>query len=457
VRTATLKTTTPKSTTRTAGSAVARTGIAIGIASLAGYALLAIVGRSLSPAEFGLFVAFWGVLFGLGSSLSTIEQEVARQAARTTDEESGPPAPAVTTAAAVLGTLVASVTLVPAVAERLFGQADSWIGLVVTLAALGFAVQFAVRGLLVGSGDVRAYSWLVIAEAAARLVVLVAILLLFGLELRTAAVAVGVGSYAWLLWAGRARKVLPHRGLPRATWRAATGRAASLMLGAALIAAVITGFPTLVTALTDGSPGAAGGAVFAALTVSRVPLLLISPVQALAVPFVVRARENAATDGVANLRKGLLLGTAAFAALGLVAGTVGWAIGPWVVRLVYGPQYDVPRAAIALLLLSACLLAWSQLLSAALIALAAHRRMLLMWGAAVTATVVWLVVSPLDVVATTAVGALAGPLAALAIGIPAVAALVRPATPDPAARRVADAERHAARDGTVARRDDSQP
>jgi O-antigen/teichoic acid export membrane protein len=203
------------------------------------------------------------------------------------------------------------------------------------------------------------------------------------------------------------------------------------MLGAALIASVITGFPTLVTALTDGSPGAAGGAVFAALTVSRVPLLLTSPIQALAVPFVVRAREDAATDGPARLRKGLALGTGGFLALGLIGAAIAWAIGPWVVQLVYGSRYDVPRAAIALLVLSACLLAWSQLLSAALIALSAHRRMLAMWGAAVVATVVWLLVSPLDVVATTAVGSLAGPLAALACGIPMIAGHLRTAVPAP--------------------------
>src|SRR3954471_21954804 len=105
----TLKTTPPKTTTRTAGSAVARTGIAIAIASLAGYALLALVGRSLSPAQFGLFVAFWGVLFGLASSLSTIEQETARQAASGPTAAPGPPASAVTTAAALLAGLAAAV------------------------------------------------------------------------------------------------------------------------------------------------------------------------------------------------------------------------------------------------------------------------------------------------------------------------------------------------------------
>jgi O-antigen/teichoic acid export membrane protein len=412
-------------TARRAESGIARIGVATAIGSLAGYALLALVGRALGPAEFGLFVAFWGVLFGLGSSLSTIEQETARRAASDVADEAGPPTSAVTTAAAAIAGLAAATTLLPPVAERLYGQADSWIGLVVVIAALGFAAQFAVRGLLVGSGAVRSYSWLLVAEAALRLVVLLAFLALLDLDLQTAAIAVAAGSFAWLGWTARSHEVLPGRRLSRTTWWPAAARAGSLMAGAALTASIITGFPTLVTALTDEAPGAAGGAVFAAITVSRVPLLLFSPVQAVAVPYVVRAHGRASAEGPSALRRMLLLGTVAFVALGAVAAAVAWVAGPWVVRLVYGDAYEVPAPAIALLVLSACLLAWVQLLSAALIALSAHRGMLVTWAVAVAATVAWLVLSPLDVVATTAVGSLVGPVAALFCAIPMLWRLAR--------------------------------
>lgn len=400
------------------GSGVARIGVAIGLSSIGGYALLAVVGRALTPAEFGLFVAFWGVLFGLGSSLSTIEQEAARQAASETVADPGPPASAVTASAALLAGLVAAVTLLPPVSGRVYGQSDSIFGLIVVAAALGFAVQFAVRGVLIGSGEVRSYSALLVIEPTARLVVLVAVLAVASLDLLTAAVAVAAGSFAWLGWARRARGIAPGRHLSQADWRAATGRAGSLMLGAALTASVITGFPTLVTVLADEDPGASGGAVFAALTVSRVPLLLVSPIQALAVPFVVQERERNGSEGASRLRRGLVLGTLLFAVLGAAAGAVAWLVGPWVVRLVYGNAYDVPAPAIALLVLSACLLAWVLLLSAALIAVSAHRGMLVTWGVAVAATVAWLVVSPLEVVAATAVGALVGPVAALLCALP---------------------------------------
>jgi hypothetical protein len=71
-------------------------------------------------------------------------------------------------------------------------------------------------------------------------------------------------------------------------------------------------------------------------------------------------------------------------------------------------------------------MAWTQLLSAALIALSGHRSMVATWVLAVAATVVWLVVSPLDVVGTTAVGSLIGPATALVVGAPLLWRLVRP-------------------------------
>ena len=204
------------------------------------------------------------------------------------------------------------------------------------------------------------------------------------------------------------------------------------MVAAALMASVITGYPALVSVLTEGAPGAAGGAVFAALTVSRVPLLLVSPIQAVAVPTVVRLRTQDHASGGSRLRSMLVLGSVAAAVIGALGGLSGWLWGPAAVRLVYGPEYVVAPVAVGLLVLSAILLAWVLLMSAALIAMSAYRRMTLMWFAAGAATVTWLGISRLDVVATTAVGALVGPIAAACIGIPVLWSLTAPA-PRPAA------------------------
>lgn len=413
---------------RRVGAGVAGIGVAIGVASVAGYALLVLTGRMLTPAEFGLFVSFWGVLFGIGGSLSIVEQEAARQTA-TRPGERLPSMHAVAVSAAVLAGLMAAATLLPPVALRLYGDANSRIGLVVVLAAIGFAVQFAVRGTLIGSGAVRQYAGIVVAEAVARLAVLLALAAAFGVNLSTAAIAVASGSYAWLAWLAHARRVAPWMRLDSREWGAVFRRTASLMVAAALTASVITGYPAMVTALTDRAPGNAGGAVFAALTVSRVPLLLVSPLQAVAVPAVVRWRAHAHSSGGSRLRRLLIAGSLLAVALGIIGGAAGWLWGPAVVRLVYGPAYDVASAVVATLVLSAFLLAWVLLMSAALVALAAYRRMTVMWLAAAGTTAVWLAASPMGVVETTAVGALVGPIAAAAFGVFTLWSLTSPASP----------------------------
>lgn len=400
-------------------------GAAIGVASVAGYLLVVLVGRILSPADYVHFMSFWGVIFGIGGSLSVLEQEAARQTTPGSDEER-PTVHAIAVSAAVLAGLVAAVTLLPPVATRLYGQPDPTIGLVVLLGTVGFAVQFAVRGMLMGSGAVRHYSGIVVAEAMARLLVLLALLLAVGVDLTTAAVAVGAGSFVWLGWVRRAWRTLPRPHLDARAWRTTFGRTVSLMGAATLTASVITGYPAIVSAVTGGAEGTAMGALFAALTVSRVPLLLVSPIQAVTVPAVVRWRASDGSHG-SKLRRLLVLGTAAAAGSGLVGGAAGWLWGPWVVRTVFRPDYVVASSAVGLLVLSAFLLAWVLLMSAALVALAAYRRMTLLWLAAAGSTVVWLAVSPLGAVDTTVIGALVGPVAATAFGFYALWSLTSPA------------------------------
>lgn len=400
------------------GRQIATIGSAIAVASVLGYLLQIVVGRSVSPAEYGVFISFWGVTFGLASSLSTTEQEVAR---RTTDGDvTSPPSTGTTTlVAAAIATAVGSLTLVPAVGARVFGAPSPTFATVVAVSAAGFAVQFATRGRLIGLAQTRRFGVLVVAEAGLRIAaLLVAIALADRLTPGLAAVCVGFGAFAWLVLPGAAREVV--RGARGSHVVAATRRTSTLMLAAALTALLITGFPTLVTTTTGQHPGAAGGAVFAALTVSRIPLLLVSPLQALTVPAVVRWRAGQGTDGGASARRVLLLGAAGLMVLSALGALAGWLIGPWVVRVVYGPDYVVSGVAVALLVASAVLLAGVLLVSAVMVAVEAHREMTAMWAVALAGTLVWLATSPLDLVLTTAVGTAVAPVVALPLGLAVV-------------------------------------
>lgn len=404
---------------------IATIGGAIAVASVAGWLLQLLVGRQLGPAQYGQFISFWGMVFGIGGSLSTLEQEVARRSARAELGER-PSTGSVTVAAALLAGAVGAVTLVPAVAHRVYGGPATLFGVVVVLTSVGFAAQFAVRGYLVGTARTRSYGLIVVAEAALRLVVVLLVLVAGSLDLTTAALAVGVGSFAWLAWPRATGTVLGSARSLRTDLRPAGARALSLLGGGALTAAVITGFPTLVTTLTGEAPGAAGGALFAALTVSRLPLLLVSPVQAVAVPRVAAWRADLDEGRPSPAARVLALGTLAAVGVAALGGAVGALLGPWVVQLLYDKDYVVSHAAVGVLVASACLLAWLLLLSAALIALSAHRMMVTTWLAATGATCAWLLLSPWALVPTTAAGALVGPVVGLAVALPAVRARLRP-------------------------------
>lgn len=404
-----------------AGGQVLTVGVAIAVASVAGYLLLVVVGRTLGPADYSRFVSYWGVLFGIGGAMSTIEQEAARHTSR--GDRQGPSILAIAACAAGIGIAAGLLTMVPPLARRLYGTGPEMAALV-TLAAVGFAAQFATRGVLMGSGRVRRYSLLVVAEALLRLAVLGALALTVGIGLGGAAAAVAAGSYAWIWWLHSARRTV-HVEPPvrERVWRGAFPRAFSLMAAAALTAALTTGYPALVAAISRHGAGSAAGAIFAALTISRVPLLLVSPVQALAVPTVVRWRSGGGSAGPApDAHRLVAVGSAVALALGVAGAGVGYALGPWLIRLLYGAAYAVPGIAVAVLVFSAVMLAWAALLSASLVALAAYRRMTAMWSVGLVVSVIWLAISPLGVVATTVVGALLGPAGALAVAIPATLA-----------------------------------
>ena len=253
------------------------------------------------------------------------------------------------------------------------------------------------------------------AEAAVRLLALLVVVLVApSLSPAVAAVCVGLGAFVWLLQPRTVAELATSVRVGQA--RSAGRRALTLMFAAALTAVLITGYPTLVTAVTGEAPGAAGGAAFAALTVSRVPLLLVSPLQAVTVPAVVRWRTTTPDGGSAMIRRLVLRGGAGLVAVAVLAAAAGWLLGPWAVRLLYGEAYDVPGVAVALLVGSACLLAGALLVSAALVGVGAHRPMTLMWLTALGGTVVWLALAPTGVVLTTAVGSLVGPVLALTVG-----------------------------------------
>jgi O-antigen/teichoic acid export membrane protein len=405
------------------GKSAGKVGVAILVGSALGYAVTVTVGRLLSPGEFTVFITFWGIAFGLGSALSPIEQEVGRLSALAAlgKGKAGMDTVRSFAVGAAAAAVAGLVLLIPGVNERLF-TGHYGLGPVILVAGIAFAAQFAVRGLLVGRHQVTPYSWLIVVEAAIR-PLLIGLLVVFGLVgMVPLAVAVGVGSFAWLVFLGRASGMI-DRGLPGEPWGPVIRRVLVLMLGAALTASVITGYPAMVRLLAPGGDEGRLGALFAALTIARVPLLMFAAVQALAVPVVVRLSSS--VDGLRTLRRMLALGTVGALVLAAVGALAGLLVGPWLVRLLYGADYQVDGAAVAGLVWSSVLLATVQLLAAVLVARKQANLVLAVWAVVAVAGALVLALWPGETVLRATLGLVIGPTAGLVI---AVSLVLRPRT-----------------------------
>lgn len=380
--------------------------------ALLGYVLLAVIARALTPDAYAQFQVAWAVLFGVASTLSVIEQDVSR--AQASADARGQEREATTLQTAVVATgwlgVVGAVVLLSGLGSRLFGDLPAAVTAAVVVATCGFIPQFTVRGVLVGRRQLGAYSLVILAEPLLRLAGL-GIALLLAAHVAGFVGAVAAGSFAWLVVLRSAGRYL---GGPReAAWSSLCARVGLLGVGTAAAAALITGYPALVKAVLGTSVGL--GTVFAVITASRIPLIFIAPLQAVTVPTVVRLIE---AGRVARLRRVLALGGIATVGLALAGYAVGWLIGPWVVTVLFGPQYIAARAWVGAVAAATVVLGAQQLAAACLIALQRYVALALVWCVGIGASVgaLWVSSDPVSaVIAGLAAGAVGALLPAAAV------------------------------------------
>jgi O-antigen/teichoic acid export membrane protein len=365
-------------------------GLALLISNVLGYLLLARIGRWLPANEFAVFLSTWGVIFGLGSALSIVEQEVSRQsaAAATKGERTGQSAVRVTVLA---GLLICTFSIGLALSPLRGGLYDGkWLIAVLTcIATVGFGPQFFVRGLLLGHTRIRSYSAILVVEPAVR--VLAATFIAVAMtehHLVLLVLAVTSGSFAWVgfLFAARGLVDTTTRAEP---WLVLIWRVVSLCSAAGLSACLITGYPAVVTAVVGDTAGLA--TLFTIITASRVPLVIAAPVLALAVPVVVRV---VAAGGTRQIHEYLKRGGVALVAAASICGVGGALLGPLAIRLLFGSQYPAEPLMVSLVLSSSVFIAGVVLTTSALLALQRYGTVVLTWGAAVLVALMVLSIWP---------------------------------------------------------------
>ena len=406
---------------RTGVTAGHATGImAASITAAASSLLITVISaRTLTVAQNKEFLVFWGFMFGIFGVISGIQTESTRAAlaGRKTAadpvepaEPAGPPGPAaparrrarILATALLLGLVIAALTLLaaPAWVPSLTPSTGPLTAALIAAGVWGYAGQASLSGVLAGTRSWNLYSALMAAEALLRLllVLLVAVVVssLIGLEAAAAAPAL-----VWLLF------LLIPAARALAGSRADVGAARltsfslQAMLSSASWAVLVTGFPTLLEITSPGADAAEVAIVILAVSLTRSPIMIpLQAFQGVLITTIADTEPSRRLAGVTRILGILLAGGTALAAAAALA-------GPWLVRSVYGPQYDPSPWLLGLLTLAAVSMASLVLTGASTIALNNHRAYTLGWVLAALTAVLLLWLLPLSV----------SPRAVLALGL----------------------------------------
>lgn len=157
--------------------------------------------------------------------------------------------------------------------------------------------------------------------------------------------------------------------------------------------------------------------IILAVTLTRAPLLVpLTAMQGNLIAHFVDERSD---------RVRALIGPAAIVgAIGAVGVLAAGVLGPWVLRVVFGPQYQAGSALLAWLTAAAVAIAMLTLTGAAAVAAALHRAYALGWVGATVASGLLLAL-PLSLQTRTVVGLLCGPLVGIGVHLVALSRAAR--------------------------------
>jgi hypothetical protein len=270
----------------------------------------------------------------------------------------------------------------------------------------GFCLHATLLGMLAGTDQWSRYGGLMVTDAVTRVAVAAATFVL-GWGLVGFLWATVGGAAAWLIMlvaspAARATARLLTPGGPATFLRGA----AHSVTAAGASAILVMGFPVLLK-LTSAQLGAEGGVVILAVTLTRAPLLVpLTAMQGNLIAHFVDARGDRV--------RALLAPAGIIAGIGAIGVLAAGLVGPWLLRVAFGPQYQAGGALLAWLTAAALAIAMLTLTGAAAVAAALHRAYSLGWVGATVASGLLLAL-PLPLQTRTVIALLCGPLVGIGV------------------------------------------
>ncbi|MGV0994136.1 MAG: hypothetical protein ACOYBX_02905 [Mycobacterium sp.] len=404
-----------------ARSSVARVGVATAITAFCGYAVLYLAARKLDPTGFAVFGVFWGAFGLVTGAANGLLQEATREVRSVThtglaDGPSTRPMRVAAAAGIVAALLIAGTS--PVWGPHVFAEHRALSVTLLAVGLAGFCLHATLLGMLAGTGNWTQYGSLMVTDAVIRVAVAAAAFLL-GWGLAGFLWATVAGAVAWLLVLVVSARARVAAGLRTAGGPSAFLNGAAHSIAAAGASAILVmGFPVLLKA-TSGELGAAGGVVILAVTLTRAPLLVpLTAMQGNLIAYFVD--HSAASRRGGNRVRSLLAPTGVVLALGVVGVTAAGLLGPWLLRVAFGPDYQTGGALLAWLTAGAVSIALLTVTGAATVAAALHRAYAIGWiGATVAAAA--LLSLPVGLETKTVVALLCGPVVGVAVHLTALA------------------------------------
>ncbi len=332
--------------------------VALGIAGVLTYAFFGIASHNLSASAYGDIVILWSVVFLLASTLfRPVEQLLASTLAEQAQAGSSSRG-ALRSAAMIQAGLFCAVAVVLLIArgpieDELFAGQDTlyWI-LIASL--FGFGLAYYARGMLAGRGQFGHYAALLVIEVSTRLAFAVA--LAAGIASGADFVALGIATapvaciIVLPLAIGRGRPLggdpAPAAGSSTELTLSRGGAFAGAVLVMMLSEQILINSGALFVRSAQGAAGA--GFIFNVMMVARAPLVLFQAVAASLLPHLTRLRARGDESSRAVFRSSVdstLLLIAAFSTLTLI-GVV--TIGPQVMQIAFGDQFEYDRLGLAI-------------------------------------------------------------------------------------------------------------
>jgi O-antigen/teichoic acid export membrane protein len=396
--------------------------------AVAGYAFVALTGRTLSKGEANLAISFYFLVNVFGPGIFAALEQVASRTTSRALTANLPLGAALRRVRRAGGWLVGTVmVLLVLLAPVMVGTTlhGDWVlyGLVLATPAINAALHLA-RGQLAGLRRFGHYAAVLAIEGAARLVFCVLLVAghtdvawIYGVAYLAASVAALLAAMVWLRADGPAGSGSGDGGGDGSGNGSAgdgggdggggepVGKSLAALAVATLFAQLLPNIAPLVVTSRMAEDSAVALAFGQAAVIARIPLLLFFPIQTMLLPNLTAAVTRGALDVVARRMRLFLAGIVGF---GAVAAVLFVLLGPWVLRTFLSATVDLDASTMLLLATSTVVLIAACAVQPALVALRRDRVVTAGWaaGSAVTLGLGLLLADPVD---GAAIGQVVGP------------------------------------------------